>query len=171
MKITLEFESDDAPSLEQAAALVRHLRSGATPGTVKDDQPATSAPDTKADDAAAKKAAADKKKADDAKKKDEEAAAAAAAKKAEDEAAAAAKKAEEEAAAGGEDDDFLGGGDETEQPKLDREQVRQALTDYSKIEGRPAAIAILNKHGAKSIGELAEDKFRAVYDEAQVRKK
>lgn len=160
MKITLEFESDDAPSLEQAAALVQHLRSGATPGTVKDDQPTTSAPDTKADDAAAKKAAADKKKADDAKKKDEEAAA-----------AAAAKKAEDEAAAGGEDDDFLGGGDETEQPKLDREQVRQALTDYSKIEGRPAAIAILNKHGAKSIGELAEDKFRAVYDEAQVRKK
>ena len=49
--------------------------------------------------------------------------------------------------------------------------MRQALTDYSKIEGRPAAIKLLTDNGAKSIAELPEDKFRAVYDAAQLKLK
>ena len=45
------------------------------------------------------------------------------------------------------------------------EEVRKALKDYAAIEGKTAAIEILNKTGgAASVGELAEDKYQAVID-------
>lgn len=45
-----------------------------------------------------------------------------------------------------------------------REEVRAKLKEYAAIESKEAAIAILNKHGAPSIGELEEDQFQAVID-------
>ncbi len=45
------------------------------------------------------------------------------------------------------------------------EEVRQNLKDYAAIEGKAAAIEILNETGgAASVGELDEDKFQAVID-------
>lgn len=97
------------------------------------------------DDAAAKKkAAAEKRKK------------AAAAKKAKEE--AEAKAAEEE-----EVDDGLGL-DDDEAPAPTREEVRDALKEYAGIEGKAAAIKILNDNGAKSMGELDEGNFQAVID-------
>lgn len=93
---------------------------------------------------------------------------AAAAKKAEAakkrKAAAAKKKAEAEAAAAEEEeiDDGLGLDDEDDAPT--REQVRDALKEYAGVEGKAAAIAILNDNGAKSMGELDEGNFQAVLD-------
>ena len=96
------------------------------------------------DDAAAKKkAAAEKRKK------------AAAAKKAKEE--AEAKAAEEE-----EVDDGLGLDDDDAAPT--REEVRDALKEYAGVEGKAAAIKILNDNGAKSMGELDEGNFQAVID-------
>ncbi len=45
------------------------------------------------------------------------------------------------------------------------EEVRSTLKDYAAIEGKTAAIAILNKTGdAASIGELDEDKYQDIID-------
>lgn len=182
MKITLTFDSDNAVELDHAAGLVAYLQDaeGLDRAAAGDDATYQSAAHVKATASAGEALVAEAtKKTDDAADKKAQAAAdkkakdaeAAAAKKAEEDAAAAAKKAEDEAAAAAEEVDPLGDAPvEKDMPKLDREMVRQALTDFSKIEGRPAAIAILNKHGAKAITELSEDKFRAVYDEANVRK-
>ncbi len=49
--------------------------------------------------------------------------------------------------------------------EVTREDVRAALKQYLKIEGKEAAIEILNEvGGAKSMGELEQDKFQAVID-------
>ena len=97
--------------------------------------------------AAAAKAAADKKAAD------EKAAAAkvAADKKAADEKAAADKKA---AAAALEDKPKSSG--------KTKDDVRKALQAYREIEGTPAMLEILKKHGAANLNELAEDQYDAV---------
>jgi len=103
--------------------------------------------------AAAAKAAADKKAAD------EKAASAKAAadKKAADEKAAAEKKAAEEAAAAAALD---------EKPKASggktKDDVRKALQAYREIEGTPAMLEVLKKHGAANLNELAEDQYDAV---------
>ena len=45
------------------------------------------------------------------------------------------------------------------------EEVRKTLKDYAAIEGKDAAIEILNETGgAASVGELDEDKYQAVID-------
>lgn len=169
MKLVMEFDPQKKEEVDFASRVCGMLAQG-THVQVAFDPAGASETKVVVDDvktAAGKKDKAADKKADEAAaaaaeqaRKDEEAAA----KKAEEEAAAAAKKAEEDALGG---DDPLGdAGDDL--PPLDRETVRQALTDYSKIEGRPAAIKLLTDNGAKSIAELAEDKFRAVYDAAQL---
>lgn len=43
-----------------------------------------------------------------------------------------------------------------------RDDVRAALKEYAKINGRDEAIKVLSDHGADSIAKLAEDKFAAV---------
>ena len=45
---------------------------------------------------------------------------------------------------------------------LDLETVRKALKDYAGLEGREAAIAILNDHNASSMSELDESEFASV---------
>ena len=102
------------------------------------------------DDGAAK-AAADKKAAD------EKAAAAKAAadKKAADEKAAADKKAAEAAAAAALEDKPKSSG-------KTKDDVRKALQAYREIEGTPAMLEILKKHGAANLNELAEDQYDAV---------
>lgn len=59
------------------------------------------------------------------------------------------------------DDDATGGG-------FSREQVKARLKEYAAIEGREAVIALLKKHGAEAMSQLAEDKFAAVMKEAKV---
>ncbi len=45
------------------------------------------------------------------------------------------------------------------------EEVRKTLKDYAAIEGKAAAIEILNETGgAASVGELEEDKYQDVID-------
>ena len=115
-------------------------------GGVEDQSDATVDDTSKEDEAAAKKAAAAEKR-----------------KKA----AAAKKKAEAEAAAAEEEedvDDGLGLDDDDDDDAPTREQVRDALKEYAGVEGKAAAIAILNDNGAKSMGELDEGNFQAVID-------
>ncbi len=65
---------------------------------------------------------------------------------------AAAKKAAKKAAA-------------KEGPSI--EEVRKTLKDYAAIEGKAAAIEILNETGgAASVGELEEDKYQDVIDKS-----
>lgn len=131
-----------------SSAVAQEIMEHADPD-VKETDPVAAAMRAKAEAAAAKKLKADEEKK--------------AAKVKADEEAAAKAKADEEV------DDGLGPvGDDT--PELTLEDVRLALQGYAAIEGRPAAIAILNRHGAKSISELAPEKFRAAYDEAKLRK-
>lgn len=48
-------------------------------------------------------------------------------------------------------------------PTLD--DVRNALREYSKLEGKDAAKALLQEHGeVDAVSELEEDKFQAVID-------
>lgn len=135
-----------ADALEKIAAQggsisVVHNAVGAVSETkvdVKADKPA----DDSAKKAAEAKAAADAKKAADAK-------AAADAKKAADEKAAA-----DAAAAAALDD----------KPKSTKtkDDVRKALQAYREIEGTPAMLEVLKKHGAANLNELAEDQYDAV---------
>lgn len=168
MKVTIEFDSDNPEEMDAVLAVLSaspvgkdpsHDRAGSAE-KAKADEEAAAAKKAKAKDEAAAKAKADEEvaAAKKAKAKDEEVAKAKA-----DEEAAAKAKADEEV------DDGLGPvGDDA--PELTLEDVRLALQGYAAIEGRPAAIAILNRHGAKSISELSPDKFRAAYDEAKLRK-
>ena len=134
-----------ADALEKIAAQggsisVVHNAVGAVSETkvdVKADKPA----DDSAKKAAEAKAAADKKAAADAK--------AAADKKAADDKAAA-----DAAAAAALDD----------KPKStkSKDDVRKALQAYREIEGTPAMLEVLKKHGAANLNELAEDQYDAV---------
>lgn len=103
-----------------------------------------------ADKAAADKAAADKKAADK-KAADEKAAK----EKADKE--AAEKAAAEEAAAAA-----ALGGDEKPKSTKTKDDVRKALQAYREIEGTPAMLEILKKHGASTLNDLAEDQYDAV---------
>lgn len=80
-----------------------------------------------------------------------------------------AKKAKEKAEAEDDEDEDE---DETENEKdessVTRDQVRAALKDYAAIEGKPAAIKILHDHGAKTMSELADNKFADVIEACDV---
>lgn len=51
-----------------------------------------------------------------------------------------------------------------EKPKSSKsiEDVRTALKNYREIEGTPAMLEVLKKHGATNINELAEEHYEAV---------
>lgn len=118
----------------------------------------TAPAEDKADDKAAAEAAAAKKAAADEKAaKDKAAKEAAAAKKAAEEAAAAKKAAEEEAAAAA-----ALGGDDKPKSTATKDDVRKALQAYREIEGTPAMLEILKKHGTSTLNDLAEDQYDAV---------
>lgn len=76
-------------------------------------------------------------------------------KAAEAKAAADAKKAATEKAAAAALDD---------KPKSTKtkDDVRKALQAYREIEGTPAMLEVLKKHGAANLNELAEDQYDAV---------
>jgi hypothetical protein len=158
MKVTIEFDSNNPEEMDAVLAVLSASPVGKDPVPDREAEAAAITAKKEAD-AAAKKAETAAKKA----KADEEAAA----KKAEADAKAKAD-ADAKAEANVEVDDGLGPVDDA--PALTLEDVRLALQGYAAIEGRPAAIAILNRHGAKSISELAPEKFRAAYDEAKLRK-
>lgn len=51
--------------------------------------------------------------------------------------------------------------------KLDRSDVRAALTNFLALNDEPATAALLKKHGGvEKLSELSEDRFQAVYDAA-----
>lgn len=76
---------------------------------------------------------------------------------------AAAKKAEKAEAKAAKEAEAADGDDDGDGPT--REEVRDALKAHASLEGKDAAIAILNDTGgAASISELEEDKFQAVID-------
>jgi len=113
-------------------------------GTEAEDTEAVAKTKQIAADAAKRKRAAAAKK-----KKDEEA-------KAKEDAEAA--KAAEEAAE--DDDDIFGTSDEGEEDvKYDINEVRTALQEYAKKEGKPKAVAHIKSLGADSFSDLSEDKF------------
>lgn len=109
-----------------------------------------------ADGKAAAEAAAAKKAADEKAAKDKAAKEAAAKKAAEEKAAADAKAAEEAAAAA------ALGGEEKPAPTKTKDDVRKALQAYREIEGTPAMLEVLKKHGAATLNGLAEDQYDAV---------
>lgn len=116
----------------------------------------TAPAEDKADDKAAAEAAAAKKAAADEKAaKDKAAKEAAAAKKVAE--AAAAHEAEEAAAAAA-----LGDEDSKLKSKASKDDVRKALQAYREIEGTPAMLEILKKHGSTTLNDLAEDQYDAV---------
>lgn len=45
-----------------------------------------------------------------------------------------------------------------------QDEVRKILKEYAKIEGKDAAIKIINDHGAESIAEIDADKYQSVVD-------
>ena len=134
-----------ADALEKIAAQGGSLAT--VVNTVVQAEPAKTEDDGAAK-AAAAKAAADKKAADEK---------AASAKAAADKKAADEKKASEEAAAAAALD---------EKPKASggktKDDVRKALQAYREIEGTPAMLEVLKKHGAANLNELAEDQYDAV---------
>ncbi len=77
-------------------------------------------------------------------------------------AAAAKKRKKAEAAAKADTDTDT----DTDTDGPTRNDVRDALKAFAALEDKDAAIAILKKHGANSIGELDEDEFVAVIEEA-----
>lgn len=111
-----------------------------------EDTKALEAAAAAAAEATAKKAAADEKAAKDKAAKE------AAAKK-----AAEAKAAEEEAAAAA-----ALGSDDKPKSVASKDDVRKALQAYREIEGTPAMLEILKKHGSTTLNDLAEDQYDAV---------
>lgn len=147
------------PTIEQnleriADALEKIAAQGGSLATVVNTM--VSAEPTKTEDDGAAKAAAAKATAD----KKAAAAKAAADKKAADEKAAADKKAADEAA-----DEAAAAAALEDKPKSSgktKDDVRKVLQAYREIEGTPAMLEILKKHGVATLNELAEDQYDAV---------
>ena len=49
---------------------------------------------------------------------------------------------------------------------ISRTPLREALKGYRSINGAPAMMELLKKHGAESLQALAKDKYQAVYADA-----
>ena len=141
-----------ANALEKIAAQGSSLASNVVSVVTSPADDKAEAEAAAAAEAAAKKAAADEKAA-----KDKAAKEAAAAKKAAEEAAAAKKAAEEEAAAAA-----ALGSDDKPKSTATKDDVRKALQAYREIEGTPAMLEILKKHGSTTLNDLAEDQYDAV---------
>lgn len=145
------------PTIEQnleriADALEKIAAQGGSLATTVNNVVTQAADDGKA----AAEAAAAKKAADEKAAKDKAAKEAAAKKAAEEKAAADAKAAEEAAAAA------ALGGEEKPAPTKTKDDVRKALQAYREIEGTPAMLEVLKKHGAATLNGLAEDQYDAV---------